>query len=453
MPDRLARGRLTRSPFFRFAALLPVGIALIIAVLFIPIYNEARDDIRQQVAGAIRLEIVTLEEGFHEGGLPALIDVIERRVAAPVDNDAVYLLTNAEGQKIAGNIDAWPDDVPPLDDSDFVSRETDGHTLTGHVFVLYDGIRLLVARRSPLAAFRTHILRQLTIAGVVTTLFSAFIAAVFAGRVRKRLTRLAVGADRIQHGDLSHRLAVSARQDEIDELATRYNAAFQRIEQLMDAARDVSSAIAHDMRRPLTRLRNEIERLRDHTPNGLADKPLESLLTQTDDLLRTFAALLRLARLESGSLATERKRVDATAVAHDVVELFEPIADAQGRELALSGDAGDLLGDRELLFQAITNLVDNALRYGRGRIDVELSTSADFLSISVRDHGDGVPDSALARLFERFYRVDASRGDDHGSGIGLALVRAIAQFHGGGATASQAQPGLRVTLTLPVAPP
>lgn len=446
----MARGRFVRSPFFRFAALLPLCIALIIALLFVPIYHEARDDIRQQVAGAIRLEIVTLEEGFHEGGLPALIDVIERRVAAPVDTDAVYLLANAEGQKIAGNIDVWPDDVPPLDDSDFVSRETDGHTLSGHVFVLYDGIRLLVARRSPLAAFRAHILRQLTIAGVVTTLLSALIAAVFAGRIRRRLTLLALGADRMQHGDLSHRLPVSTREDEIDELASRYNAAFTRIEQLMEAAREVSSAIAHDMRRPLTRLRNEIESLREQAPDSVVSERLDSLLTQTDDVLRTFTALLRLARLESGSLVTERKRVDTTEVARDVVDLFEPIVEAQGRKLTLTGSGGSTQGDRELLFQALTNLVENALRYGGGNIDVDLSTGTDANVISVRDHGEGVPDFALARLFERFYRVDASRGNEHGSGVGLALVQAIAQFHGGTAAACNANPGLRVTLTLPM---
>ncbi len=445
----MALGRLARSPFFRFAALLPLCIALIVALLFIPIYNEARDDIRQQVASAIRLEIVTLEESFHEGGLPALIDVIERRVAAPVDAGAVYLLADAEGRKIAGNIGAWPDDVPPLDDSEFLAREADGHTLTGHVFVLYDGIRLLVARRSPLATFRAHLLRQLAIAGVVTTLLSALLASVFATRLRRRLTLLAHGADRMQHGDLSHRLPVSTREDEIDELATRYNAAFTRIEHLMEAARDVSSAIAHDMRRPLTRLRNEIESLRECSPSDVAGERLDSLLGQTDDVLRTFTALLRLARLESGSLSTEKKRVDVTVVARDVVELFEPMANAQGRNLTLTGTADGLLGDRELLFQALTNLVDNALRYGAGDIDVELSCGIDGIVISVRDHGEGVPEAALARLFERFYRTDASRNDDHGAGLGMALAQAIAHFHGGAVTATNEDPGLRVTLTLP----
>ncbi|MFA9441385.1 ATP-binding protein [Uliginosibacterium sp. sgz301328] len=439
-----------RSPFFRFAAVLPVCIAIIIALLFVPIYQEARDDIRQQVASAIRLEIVNLEEDFHEGGMAALVDVIERRVAAPVDRDAVYYLADANGGKITGNIDAWPDDVRPIDDSEFRARESDGHTLTGHVFVLYDGVRLLVARRSPLATFRAHILRQLAVAGALATLLSALIAWLFAGRVRRRLTLLAQGADLVQQGELSHRLPVSVRGDEIDQLAARFNAAFERIEQLMEASREVSSAIAHDMRRPLTRLRNEIESLRD-AGSGMPNERVESLLAQTDDVLRTFAALLRLARLESGSLAAERRPVEVADVVGDVVDLFEPVAEAQGRALNLSGRAAVVLGDRELLFQALTNLIDNALRYGAGDIDVELSSTVDANVISVRDHGEGVPEATLSRLFERFYRVDTSRADDQGSGVGLTLVRAIAQFHGGSASVANASPGLRVTLTLPIA--
>ncbi|MFT4174753.1 MAG: HAMP domain-containing sensor histidine kinase [Rhodocyclaceae bacterium] len=445
-----------RSPFFRFAAALPLCIAVILALLFVPIYQEARDDIRKQVNSAIHQEIVALEEEFHDGGMPALVDVIERRVAAPVDEDAVYYLADAKGVRITGNIDAWPDSVQPTDDTEFVARETDGHTLTGHVFVLYDGIRLLVARRSPLAAFRTHILQQLAIAGGVVTLLSALIAWYFAGRVRRRLTRLADGADRVQQGELSHRLPLSTRGDEVDELAARFNAAFERIEQLMDAARDVSSAIAHDMRRPLTRLRNEIEQLRDApasppAPDAQRER-LDGLLAQTDAVLRTFTALLRLARLESGSFASERRPVDIADVVSDVVDLFEPVAEAQGRALRWAGQANPLLGDRDLLFQALTNLVENALRYGAGDIDVTLSPGVDANVVSVRDHGTGVPASALPRLFERFYRVDASRNDAHSTGVGLTLVQAIARFHGGEATARNAVPGLVVTLTLPIAP-
>ncbi|HEX5125840.1 MAG TPA: ATP-binding protein, partial [Rhodocyclaceae bacterium] len=438
------------SPIYRFAFVLPLALGVIITALFVPLYNEAVSDIRKEVDSAVELEIVGLAGQSRAQGLEGLIRSIKRRVAEPIDDDAVYLLADAVGNRIVGNLTAWPHDVSASNDGSFQITEADGSAVRGQVIVLDDGKQLLVGRRSPQRSFSSHTFRRWMIAGVVATFFSALLAWLFARSIQRRLNELASGAERVQQGTLSRRLPIYTRGDGLDLLAERFNTAFARIEQLTAAARDVSSAIAHDMRRPLTRLRNEIEALRREKNNDVVlVSKLDRLLEHTDNVLRSFAALLRLARLESGSLEAERKAVELDIVAKDVAELFEPIAEAAGRHLRLQWQKAIVLGDRELLFQAFINIVENALQYGRGDIDFHVSVGDRKITSVVRDHGDGVPSDALPRLFERFFRVDTSRTSANGSGVGLALVAAIAEFHGGRVVAENAHPGLRITMILP----
>lgn len=443
--------RWSRSPFFRFALLLPAAAGLMIAALLVPLYTEAIHDIRGEVDAIVELEIINLEEQFHDNGLLGLTDVIQRRIASPIDPDAVYLLADSAGNRLAGNLDAWPAELPVKDDTPFRTTLPDGSALIGRVFLLFEGERLLVGRRSPLTVFRQHMIRQLIIAALGTTLLAGLMAWFFMRRMHRRLSALADGAGAVEHGALSHRLPVSAREDELDALAERFNHAFARIDQLMEASRHISSAIAHDMRRPLTRLRNQIEQARGQA-QALPElsSQLDQLLGQTDQVLRTFSAILRLARIESGALESERKPVALDELVQDVAELYEPVAESEGRALRATAHAVSISGDRELLFQALSNLVENALYHGGGDIAIDVADGpADRVRVSVRDHGGGVPEDALPRLFERFYRVDTSRTDSGGSGIGLALVAAIASFHGGEARVANAHPGLVVTFDLP----
>lgn len=442
------------SPFHRFAVILPATIALIVAALFYPLFREAEGHIRDEVRAAIALEIGGLDEHFHERGLAGLRDVLQRRIDASADQDAVYLLTDRDGNPLIGNLLEWPAGVRVVDESWFHVREPGGGVLEGQVFLLYGGDRLLVGRHSPLEAFQQRMALRLWGSAALIILVAAVIGWYFTQHVHRRLERLACEAGRIQEGHLSQRLSLSPRDDELDALARRFNAAFDEIERLVDAAKHVSSAIAHDMRRPLIALRQAVDQagVEAHTEPGLRQR-LEGLGTHVDELLRTFAALLSLARIEAGAHGPKVQAVDLAPIVRDAVDLYEPLADSQGRQLVARIVSAPVSGDPDLLFQVLQNLIENALKHGAGTIEVELARAGDdCIALRVRDHGPGVDDDVLPRLFERFFRADASRSAPDGAGVGLALVKGIVEAHGGGVTARNAVPGLVVEAVLPRMP-
>ncbi|BAL25722.1 cell wall metabolism sensor histidine kinase WalK [Azoarcus sp. KH32C] len=456
MPPRPLGARLRawlNSPFHRFAVVLPAAIALIVGALFYPLFREAEGHIRDEVRAAIALEISGLEEHYHERGLPGLREVLQRRIDAAADQDAVYLLTDRDGKPVIGNLPEWPAGARVADESWFHVREADGSILEGQVFLLYGGDRLLVGRHSPLESFQQRMAWRMWGSAVLIILVAGVIGWFFMQHLHRRLERLALEAGRIQEGHLSQRLSLSPRDDELDVLARRFNTAFDEIERLVDAAKHVSSAIAHDMRRPLIALRQAVDQASEE---GDTDPRFRARLKQlgahTDELLRTFAALLSLARIEAGAHGPKMQEVDLSAIVHDAIDLYEPVADAQGRELVGRCGPAAVRGDPDLLFQVLQNLIENALKYGAGTIEVSVGTDATRqVVLRVRDHGNGVADSDLPRLFERFYRADASRSAPDGAGVGLALVKGIAEAHGGSASAQHAWPGLAVEVVLPAA--
>lgn len=440
-----------RSPFFRLALAMPLAIGAIVAAVFYPLYRQAEEHIRQEVHAAIEQEILALDDNLHEKGLAGLVEELQERSASPLDPDAVYCLAAPDGRLLAGNLPAWPAGLAPQDEAWFRVRDADGANLEGKVFVLFGGERLLVGRRSPLAPFRESMTTRLWWSGALTILATAVIVGAFMRQLHRRLQRMAGEARSIQRGHLSRRLSVSPRGDELDALAIRFNLAFDEIERLMEATRHVSSALAHDMRRPLIHLRNTLEaELAGLPPTTPLAGRLNTLVAHTDDLLATFSALLRLARLESGTWEIRRRPCALAEVAGDAVDLYAAQAEQQGRSITLDGGPVNLEGDRDLLFQLFQNLLENALRHGAGAVRVSLGQTGSEVRLQVRDHGPGVPAEALPRLFERFYQTDPSRSDETGSGIGLALVKGIAEAHGGRVAAENADPGLTVTVWLPL---
>lgn len=439
------------SPFHRFAVVLPAAIALIVAALFYPLFREAEGHIRDEVRAAIALEITGLEEHFHERGLAGLRDTLQRRIDASADRDAVYLLTDRDGKPIVGNLPDWPAGVKVIDESWFHVREPDGSTLEGQVFLLFGGDRLLVGRHSPLESFQHSMLIRMWGSAALIILVAAAIGWYFMQHLHRRLEKLAHEAGRIQEGHLAQRLSLSPRDDELDALARRFNRAFDEIERLVDASKHVSSAIAHDMRRPLIALRHAIDLAsRDAETNPRLRARLEGLGAHTDELLRTFAALLSLARIEAGAPGPTMQPVDLTEIARDAIDLYEPLAASQGRDLVGTLAPASVRGDPDLLFQVLQNLIENALKHGAGLIEVRVAEIAQHVVVlSVRDHGKGASDAALPRLFERFFRADASRSAPDGAGVGLALVKGIAEAHGGTASARNADPGLVVEIVFP----
>lgn len=441
-----------RSPLARLAWQLPVLTVLILGIVLVPTYREAVNDIEGEVRSAINEEILGLNQVYREQGSNGLAKAVTARMRTSVDRSAVYLLTDDQGTHIAGADMPWPDGLEVKNNTWFRIPEVSGDTLDGKVFVLQGGNRLLVARRSPLKAFRTRLSGRLVLATSLAFVTSLALAAWTLGRYRKRLARIQHTARDILTGDLSNRLQLTGQRDELDELASEFNQAFAEIEKLMEATRHVSSAIAHDMRRPISAIRYRLEELssRPELPLSVRED-IATLLEQTDESLNTFSALLRLARLESGSYGPKKERFDLQSLLLEVVETYAPVAAAHEMKFTSHLEPASIVGDWNLLFLGLQNIVDNAINYGSECIEAHLKVRDDKAVIEIRDYGNGVPDSALPQLFERFYRADSARTVG-GAGIGLALVRAIVEVHSGEVEARNASPGLMIAIRLPLAP-
>ena len=440
--------RRIRSPVYLLTWCLPLAAAIVLALALWPVYRESVDDLDKQVREAIAEEIQGLDEHYHEKGVEALTETIELRVRAPADPDAVYLLNDADGKVLAGNLKSWPDGVPQRESPWFSVPQRDGLALEGRVFELYGDQLLLVGRRSPLRRIDQHLRAQLWSATILGLIACGAIGTIAILLFRWRISKMAARVDAIESGDLTQRLPLSGTGDELDQLARRFNSAFDRIATLIDGARHISSAIAHDMRRPVASLRNELDELsRDSRLDAASRERVNQAIERIDDMLATFSALLRLARIEAGSFGPRRDSVDLRAVWQDAVDLYEAVAVERGMHIVARLQPAMVTGDRDLLFQVAQNLLENAVHHGGGQIDVDLHTNAGT-RVVVRDHGPGVPPDALAHLFERFYRVDTARTSS-GFGIGLALVKAIVGLHGGRVSALNAEPGLAIEVELP----
>ncbi len=440
--------RRIRSPVYLLTWCLPLAAAAVLALALWPVYRESVDDLDKQVREAIAEEIQGLDEHYHEKGVEALVETIELRVRAPADPDAVYLLTDADGKVLAGNLKSWPIGVPQREHPWFSVPQPDGLELEGRVFELYDDRVLLVGRRSPLRRIDQHLRAQLWSATILGLIACGAIGTVAILLFRWRISKMAARVDAIESGDLTQRLPLSGTGDELDQLARRFNSAFDRIATLVDGTRHISSAIAHDMRRPVASLRNELDELsRDSRLDAASRERVNQAIERIDEMLATFSALLRLARIEAGSFGPRHDSVDLCALSQDAVDLYEAVAVERGMHIVAQLRPAVVTGDRDLLFQVAQNLLENAVRHGSGQIDVDLHTNTGA-SLIVRDHGPGVPPDALPHLFERFYRVDMARTSS-GFGIGLALVKAIVELHGGRVRARNAEPGLAIEVELP----
>ena len=274
---------------------------------------------------------------------------------------------------------------------------------------------------------------------------------------------------RIMAGDLSGRLPVGRSGDELDRLAENLNAMLERIEALMIGLKEVSDNIAHDLKTPLTRLRNRAEEALAKSSNEAEYRTaLERTIEESDGLIRTFNALLMIARAESGQARDNMDDFDAAEVANGIHELYEPLAEDDGMTLRVKTELAPLHGNRELISQALANLVENAIKYGKPvpkplsvasplsadttapsrDILIEARRDGDQVLLSVTDHGPGIPEADRRHAVERFVRLEASRTLP-GSGLGLSLASAVATLHGGDLRLGDAHPGLQATLAIP----
>jgi signal transduction histidine kinase len=426
------------------------------------VYWSASGQIQAQIDTGLSAETDALQSLYKARGRGVLERTISARSRAAAqivsDNDPddpgrrYYRLEAPDGRLLGGDYPGWPAAGVPENDRPVTITDRAGARVRAVLVRLDDGSHLLVGQALEEAdELRRHIFQSLLAALAVTLLLGIAGGAWMGSNVQRRIGGIERTAGEIMAGDLTRRVPEGHRNDEFAELARRLNAMLDRIEALMRGMREVTDNVAHDLRHPLNRLRSRLEvtLLDTRDPNDYR-QAMEEAISDADDLLQTFNALLRLAQLEAGSHRGEFSEVDASELVTDIAELYQPLAEDAGLTFTTDIQPGlRLRGDRGLLGQACANLLDNAIKYvpEGGRIEVSLRKAGDEMRLQVADSGPGIPAGERERVRERFVRLDSSR-HRAGNGLGLSLVEATARLHGGRLDLADNRPGLKVAIRL-----
>ena len=446
---------LIRSAGVRFAVAYAVVFGVSTFALALFLWYSTVGLLQRQVELAIHNDSTVLNEHFEIGGLPSMIAAIHDRLADPVNSHGIYLLLDPLGNRIIGNLDKWPTGLNQVGTwyELPVSRKGVNSTALLRAYALTGGDQLLVgqdvAARSELRnVLRDGLLLALGLMVALGTLGAVLIRTLF----RRMMRDISTTTRAIAHGDLTRRMATTGNGDEFDELGEIINDMLDRISRLMDGVRHVSNAIAHDLRTPITRARTRLEdaSLHAHTPEEL-HSAIERATLDLDGIVGVFEALLRIAEIEAGSRRAAFAAIDLAPMMHDIDELYRAVAEERGLILqtTIAGHL-PLLGDRELVQQAVANLLDNALKFSAPETVIYFTARLEesVIEICIADRGPGISDEDRARAAERFFRAEAARNTS-GSGLGLALVAAVAQLHNGTLRLADNNPGLRATISLP----
>jgi len=437
-----------RSTSLRLAALYTAAFAVAVVVLGVITFFSTRETLQEQFDRRVRAESAALAQEYRTEGLNGVVEAVRERDHTP--GALRYGLRGPGGVAVAGRLGAaqtplgWSVVLKPGEPRDEAMRV--------YAADLPDGYVLLVGDE----ADRIELLDGALLRGFGWAFAGIVVLGVVGGfalsrDVGRRLAAISGTAEAIIDGVLARRVPVRGSDDDLDRLALTINRMLDRIAGLMESLKQVSSDIAHDLRTPLTRLRNRLE-------SGLADpgerdQALEGALGDLDAILDTFAALLRIAQIEGGARRAGFRPCDLSDVARTVVDAFAPSAEEVGQSLTLVADApARVEGDPELLTQLLVNLVENALRHAgpSARIEVRTETGEGGPRLVVRDDGPGAPADERGRLMDRFYRLERSRSTP-GSGLGLALVAAVAKLHGAEVQLLDAGPGLEARIAFPPA--
>jgi signal transduction histidine kinase len=456
--------RFFRTTTFRLALLYAVLFSASSLVLFAFIYGTTSVLIAREREESIAANMASLQDHYAATGLRGLAAAILARAQPNRVGDNIYLLTDPRFRPIAGNGTGWPPFV-----------EQDGPWLTFPIerqllgdpevylakalhAVLPGGYHLLVGQdMRTQERFRRAIVEALIWSVAITLCLGLVVGLVMSRNTLRRIESINSAAERIMRGEFKHRIPGRARGraggDEFDRLAENLNAMLDEIDRLMGSMRTVTHNIAHDLRSPLTRVRNRLESaLAGMDESDPRRETVEQAVAEADQLLATFNALLSIADAEAGAGRGDMVPLDLEAVARDVAELYEPLVEERGLSLEtrLLGQAL-VPGNRQLLFQAIANLIDNAVKYaGPGRrISLAVEPGDGRPELVVADNGPGIPASDRARVLERFVRLDPSRSTP-GSGLGLSLVAAIARLHNAALSLEDNHPGLKVRIRFPM---
>lgn len=442
-----------RSTSARLALAVTVSFLLAFVLLGIGVHYAVSAMLTQDARELVRVDAAGLVEMYQDDGRAALLGELRDRINSDEDPDAVYALTAPDGRVVAGNT-AVPKHRQGARWIEFTQHGADGDLrVVAQLQRLPDGATLLAGTRTRSQdRFLALMLRTALAALLVAASLGALIGWMTSRWVSRRLRHLDHTAERVGGGELGLRARLDGSDDAFDRLARRFNAMLDRIEELLSGVRHATDHIAHDLRTPLTRLRNRLEEVRRRERGIEAGSQLDAAIGETDQLLHSFGALLRLARIEAQPPVHDEPLLDLSDLARDAAELYTPIAAERGialnTELSAPGEAA-VRGDADQLFQMLVNLLDNAVKYAPADTEVRLSVQRERGAVVLRidDRGPGIPAADRERVFDRFQRLEAHRGSP-GTGLGMSLVRAILHRHGGHIALFDNAPGLRVRVVL-----
>ena len=447
----------------RLSALYLILFAICAVALVFYMTSLSLSILDGQTRISVAEEMQDLSRIYRRGGLPALVRSVDRRSRQP--GAYLYLIADPNGRILSGNVEELQPGVLERDGwtrrpfwYERFGERADGrrHRALAHIVRLPNRMIALVGRDlGEPERFRQVVRRALMFAlGVMGV--GGFLIWFFVGRrALKRIDGVTDASRRIMAGDLSGRLPISGAGDEFDRLSSNLNAMLARMAALNEGLKQVSGNIAHDLKTPLTRLRNRAEAaLSGRKRTAEYRDALENTIAEADQLIRTFNAILMISRLEAGYSAEPTGDVDLDAILSDVVELYEPVAEQSSMVLKTeSPGALRIKGNRELIGQALSNILDNAIKYSsesakKPEAVLKLEKSDGEALLGVKDNGPGIAPEDRERATERFVRLEESRSQP-GSGLGLALAKAVMRFHGGRLELSDAGPGLSVTMAFP----
>lgn len=448
--------KLPRSISFRLALTYMMLFTLSVIILMLFIYWSTAANMVRESDDLVETEINELVDHYDMLGLDGLKSMINERLSLQQAGLSIYLLTAQNYHPLAGNLDTWP--IATLDThgwSNFklLSNEKGipgKYEVRARSFTLPGGYHLLVGRLiSHLLDLQQRIIITMAWGLALMLVAGGLVGWWLSRRMAYRIETINQTSLDIMNGDLTRRIPLSGSDDELDRLAAGLNEMLDRIQALMEDVKRVSDNIAHDLRTPLGRLRNQLDNLYSELKqSGHDTSNVEQAVNESEGLLTTFNALLRIARIEARSRSEGFTHVDFSSLVHDVAEFYEPLADARQQTLEVKAASGvHFAGDRDLLFQAMANLVDNAIKYTPEGGKIMLCLTPSVLKIS--DTGAGIPAEARQHIYQRFYRLETSRTTP-GSGLGLSLVNAVARLHDIVISISDNSPGTCFSLALPL---
>jgi signal transduction histidine kinase len=448
-----------RSSTLRLA-LICVGVfGAVVCALFSYVYWSTASYVRGRSDRAIVAEHVILRQAYNQAGRDGLIATIGQRITDERFEGGLYLLADASFAPVAGNLKVWPTALKGsagwgnFDAPEWKPEATDRPLLRASFETLPEGYHLLVGKDiDDLDEFAEKIEIALSLSILLTFFLGGFTSVFVTRRTIRRIEAINATSRAIMQSGLGQRIPRQGMRDEWDLLAENLNLMLDRIEGLMGEVKQVIDNVAHDLRTPLAHMRGRLEKAYASPRDGAHDQSLiGDTMADLDSVLRMFASLMRISQIEANDRTAAFRAVNLASIAREVVELFDAAAEEKGVRLGVVADQPVLVtGDRDLLFDAVSNLIDNAIKHGRdaGQITVEVAQDNGGAVISIADDGPGIPVEESQQVFKRFYRLERSRRTP-GNGLGLSLVAAVARLHGARIEMADNAPGLKFRLLFP----